>query len=111
VLVLIYGSMAGLVAGVCLAGLGLGVASVAGTAIGTDVPESLGGTASGVLNTGAQLGTAIGVAALLLLASAIADSSTGTVVAWAAIAVLAGLTTVALLTRSGSTERADMLTR
>jgi MFS family permease len=111
VLVLTYGSMAGLVAGVCLAGLGLGVASVAGTAIGTDVPESLGGTASGVLNTGAQLGTAIGVAALLLLASAIGDSGTGTVVAWAAIAVLAGLTTVALLTRSGTTERADMLTR
>lgn len=106
VLVLTYGSIAGLVAGVCLTGLGLGVASVAGTAIGTDVADSLSGTASGVLNTGAQLGTAIGVAALLLLASTFAEPGTGTVVAWAAIAGLAGLATVALLTRSGAARRA-----
>jgi len=105
-LALTYGDMAGLVAGVCLAGLGLGVASVAGTAIGTDVPDTLSGTASGVLNTGAQLGTAIGVAALLLLASTFAEPGTGTVVAWAAIAGLAGLTTFALLTRSGATQHA-----
>jgi MFS family permease len=106
VLALTYGAMAGLVAGVCLAGLGLGVASVAGTAIGTDVSDDLSGTASGVLNTGAQLGTAIGVAALLLLASVFAEPGTGTVVAWAAIAVLAAVTTLALLTRSGATQRA-----
>jgi hypothetical protein len=59
-----------------------------------------------VLNTGAQLGTAIGVAALLLLASAFAEPGTGTVAAWAAIAGLAGLTTLALLTWTGAVERA-----
>ena len=60
-------------AGVVVAGIGLGVASVAGTAIGTDVAEALSGTASGLLNTGAQLGTALGVAALLLLAPSVAS--------------------------------------
>ena len=100
VLVLTYGSIPALVAGVCLAGVGLGVASVAGTAIGTDVAGDLSGTASGVLNTGAQLGTALGVAALLLLAAAFAEPSTGTVVAWAAIAGLASVTTAGLLARA-----------
>jgi hypothetical protein len=37
--------------------------------MGTRVPERLQATASGVLNTAAQLGTAVGIAALLLLAS------------------------------------------
>jgi MFS family permease len=105
-LVLTYGSVAGIVAGVCVAGIGLGVASVAGTAIGTDVPDNLSGTASGVLNTGAQLGTAIGVAALLLLAAAIAGS--GAAVAWAAAAALAGLTAMSLLARTGMEERVDV---
>jgi len=59
-LVLTYGSVAGVVAGVAVTGIGLGVASVAGTAIGTDLADTLSGTAGGVLNTGAQLGTAVG---------------------------------------------------
>jgi MFS family permease len=103
-LVLTYGSIAGLVAGVLLAGAGLGVASVAGTAIGTDAPDTLSGIASGVLNTGAQLGTAIGVAALLLLAASINRPWPGTAVAWAVAAGLAGLTALVLLTR-GSASR------
>jgi hypothetical protein len=41
-----------------------------------------------------------------VLASAFAEPGTGTVVAWAAIAGLAGLTTLALLTRARATERA-----
>ncbi|MEU8234286.1 MFS transporter [Actinoplanes sp. NPDC048967] len=103
-LVLTYGSVAGVVAGVAVAGIGLGVASVAGTAIGTDVADDLSGTASGVLNTGAQLGTAVGVAALLLLAATVGGS--GTAVAWAVAAGLAGVTGVILLTPASLRSRA-----
>lgn len=62
-------SFPGTVAGLTLLGAGLGLSSVAFNDIGTDLPEEEVATATGVLNTGAQLGTAIGVAALLLLAS------------------------------------------
>jgi len=91
-LVLTYGGVAGIVAGVSVAGIGLGAASVAGTAIGTDVADALEGTASGVLNTGAQLGTAVGVAALLLLAD-----GAGAAAAWAVAAALAAFTALTLL--------------
>ncbi|WP_433730217.1 MFS transporter [Actinoplanes sp. CA-051413] len=103
-LVLTYGSVGGVVAGVAVAGIGLGVASVAGTAIGTDVADTLSGTASGVLNTGAQLGTAVGVAALLLLAATTGGS--GTAVAWAVAAGLAGVTGLILLTPASLRSRA-----
>jgi hypothetical protein len=93
--------VAAIVTGVSLAGTGLGVASVAATAIGTDVPESLSGTASGVLNTGAQLGSAIGVAALLLLASAVGRPGAGTAVAWAATAGIALTAGLVLTVRGG----------
>ncbi|RSM74121.1 hypothetical protein DMB66_01420 [Actinoplanes sp. ATCC 53533] len=76
---------------------------MAATAIGADVADSISGTASGVLNTGAQLGTAIGVAALLLLAAGVA----GTAVAWAVAAGLAGLTALALLPRAGAARVAE----
>jgi hypothetical protein len=66
---------------------------VAATTLGTTVPEVLRGTASGIINTAAQLGTAVGIAALLL----IADATTGApgpgtgapVIAWAAAAAIA----------------------
>jgi hypothetical protein len=45
---------------VAAAGAGLGLYSVASTALGTTVPAKLRGTASGIINTAAQLGTAIG---------------------------------------------------
>ena len=52
-------------------GAGLGIASVASTQIGTDAAESgLRGVASGLLNSAAQVGTAIGVALLVPLAAA-----------------------------------------
>jgi predicted MFS family arabinose efflux permease len=51
-------------------GAGLGLSSVAATALGTAVGGRLQATASGLLNTAAQLGTALGIAALLLIASA-----------------------------------------
>src|SRR4051794_4084145 len=99
---LTYGSVAAIVAGVLLAGVGLGIASVAATAIGTDVADALSGTATGVLNTGAQLGTALGVAALLVLAAAVDHPWPGTAVAWAVAAALAGLTALVVLCRGGT---------
>jgi hypothetical protein len=76
-----------------VAGVGLGLAAVATTSLGTDVPEALRATSSGVINTSAQLGTAIGTALVLLVAAAttgVPDAGTATpVVAWAAPAVLA----------------------
>jgi MFS family permease len=59
-----------MVAGFVLTGLGLGVASVASTAKGTAaVPPARQGLASGVLNTAAQVGTALGLAVLVTIAS------------------------------------------
>jgi len=56
---------------VCVAagGAGIGLSSVAATRLGTSVPLPLRGTASGIINTAAQLGTALGIAALLLVAA------------------------------------------
>jgi MFS family permease len=58
-------------AGAALAGLGLGCASVASTARGTSaVEEDDRGLASGFMNTSAQVGTALGLATLISLATA-----------------------------------------
>lgn len=84
------GSIVGMVAGVTVTGVGLGVASVAATAVGTDVDGDLAGTATGLLNTGAQLGTALGVAGLLILAATVTGPISGTAVAWVVAAGLAG---------------------
>jgi predicted MFS family arabinose efflux permease len=51
------------------AGLGIGLSSVAATGLGTDVGVRWRGGASGIINTAAQLGTALGIAVLLLVAS------------------------------------------
>jgi predicted MFS family arabinose efflux permease len=58
------------VAALVVLGLGLGLSSVGCNDLGTDVPQSLVAAATGVLNTAAQLGTALGVAATVLVASA-----------------------------------------
>ena len=60
-------------------GAGLGIASVASTQTGTEAAEpAYRGVASGVLNSAAQVGTAVGVALLLPLAAAIGlDTMTG----------------------------------
>jgi MFS family permease len=50
-------------------GAGIGLSSVAATRLGTSVPVAARGTASGIINTAAQLGTALGIAALLLVAA------------------------------------------
>jgi MFS family permease len=76
-----------------LSGAGLGLASVAANGTGTDVPSALAGVAAGVLNTAAQVGTAIGVAAILLIAvvSGSGGPATGAGAGWIAGAVLAAL--------------------
>jgi predicted MFS family arabinose efflux permease len=84
---------------VAMYGLGLGLSSVAATTLGTDVPEALQGTASGALNTAAQLGTAIGVAAFLLVAFASTDTAVplgGNRLGWLAAAVSAAIGAVVL---------------
>lgn len=80
--------------GVAIAGLGIGISSVASTSIGISIPEPLQGMAAGAMNTAAQLGTALGVATLLLLVSVTTHSElplTGHKLGWAVAAVLAVL--------------------
>jgi predicted MFS family arabinose efflux permease len=54
---------------VAVGGAGIGLSSVAATRLGTSVPVAARGTASGIINTAAQLGTALGIATLLLVAA------------------------------------------
>ncbi len=54
---------------VAVGGAGIGLSSVAATALSTTVPAAARGTASGIINTAAQLGTAVGIAVLLLVAA------------------------------------------
>ncbi|KRE58635.1 hypothetical protein ASG70_17850 [Phycicoccus sp. Soil748] len=85
-------TVAGTVVGLAFLGAGLGASSVAFNDIGTDLPEHEVATATGVLNTGAQLGTAIGVAVLLLVAS---PGTYGPLPAEAVAILLAALVTLA----------------
>ena len=70
--------------------------------MGTDVDDASRATASGLINTSAQLGTAIGTALVLLVAAAttgVPDATTGTpVIAWAGAAALACLGAARLAT-------------
>ena len=91
---------------VCMAaaGFGIGMSSVATTTLGTSVPLRSRGTASGVINTTAQLGTAIGIAVLVLVATATtgapAADTARPAIAWAvAAAVAAGGATAFALSR------------
>ncbi len=89
---------------VAVAGAGLGLASVAATTLGTAVPEALRGAASGIVNTAAQLGTAIGIAVLLLVAAATtgAPGVRAPVIAWAAAAVIGAMGAIAFCWRRRS---------
>jgi MFS family permease len=78
-----------------LMGAGLGAASVASTRIGMGADGR--GVASGVLNTAAQLGTAIGLAVIVPPAAAL-----GFEWGWAACAALALSSSVATLRAAGS---------
>ncbi len=101
-LALTVGTLGGVVAGAVAVGAGLGIASVAATTIGTDVPEELSGSATGLLNTGAQLGTAIGVAALVTVAASVSGRA-GTALAWSLAAAAAAVTGVVMFRRSRRT--------
>jgi MFS family permease len=73
-------------------GVGLGVSSVAANASGTDVGASVQAAAAGALNTAAQLGTALGVAAVLLLSAATDRAALplrGPALGWAGAALIA----------------------
>jgi MFS family permease len=76
-----------------VAGAGIGLSSVATTGLGTDVETHWRGSASGIINTAAQLGTAIGVAVLLLIAAATtgtpARGTPAPAIAWTVAAAVA----------------------
>lgn len=74
--------------GMAMTGFGIGVSSVAATALGTSVSESIAGSASGILNTGAQLGTVVGTALVVAIA-AISSSIWGWGIAFALAACAA----------------------
>jgi MFS family permease len=79
-------SEAALVAWAVLAGLGLGAASVAATTLGASaVPEPDRGAASAVLNAAAQLGTAAGIPALVLIAGSSGFAAAAALAACAAV--------------------------
>jgi MFS family permease len=75
------------------AGAGIGLSSVAATGLGTDVEPRWRGGASGIINTAAQLGTAVGIATLLLVAAATsgtpAPDTSPPRIAWAVAALAA----------------------
>lgn len=65
------GRLVPFLAGLALAGLGLGLASVASTAEGTaEATETTSGLIGGLLNAAAQIGTAVGIAVLLAVPGA-----------------------------------------
>jgi MFS family permease len=72
------GYLAHLLPSFVVVGSGLGLASVGSTIAGTSaVAGNAQGLVSGILNTAAQLGTALGLAALVTVASARTDALTG----------------------------------
>jgi MFS family permease len=88
---------------VAVGGAGIGLSSVAATGLGTSVAGADRSTASGIINTAAQLGTALGIAVLLLTA-AVTTGAPGTrcpapAVAWALAAGIS-LTAAAAFLRS-----------
>jgi MFS family permease len=77
------------------AGAGIGLSSVAATGLGTDVEPRWRGGASGIINTAAQLGTAVGIATLLLVAAATSGTPAPGLppprIAWAVAALVAAV--------------------
>ncbi len=93
------GSAWGLPLTVAAGGFGIGLSSVAATSLATTVPTEVRGTASGIVNTAAQLGTALGIAVLLLIAAittgAPAKDTSAPTIAWvfgAAVSLTGALT-------------------
>jgi MFS family permease len=88
-----------------VSGLGIGLSSVAANTVGTDVRAEHRGAAAGILNTAAQLGTALGVAAAVLIADVTDQADLplrGAPLSWAiAAALAAGAALVALWRNRG----------
>jgi len=93
----------GVACSTALAGAGIGIASVPATSLGTDVAGRHRATASGLVNTGTQLGTAVGTAVLLLVAATTTRIPSATTPpprpAWALATGLALLGAVVFATR------------
>ena len=91
-LILAAASPWGLPVCVAVGGAGIGLSSVAATGLGTSVAATARGTASGIINTAAQLGTALGIAVLLLVAAMTtgvpAHGTPAPAVAWAVAAMV-----------------------
>jgi MFS family permease len=86
-------SLAAFLAGLALSGVGLGVASVASTAHGTaDADDVTAGLISGLLNAAAQIGTAVGIAILVVTATQWSDTA-GALLLAAALALAAAVAT------------------
>jgi MFS family permease len=93
-----------------VSGLGIGLSSVAATSLATDVAPRLQGTAAGVVNTAAQLGTALGVAAVLLVATTTEGTPfplAGTPSGWLVAATAAAAAAVMLRRAAGAAWRAE----
>ncbi len=103
-LIIVPDRYVGVAISMALAGAGIGMASVPATSLGTDVPHAFRATASGLLNTGTQLGTAVGTALLLLITAATTGMpAAGTAAprpAWAVAAGLALLGTIIFASRA-----------
>jgi MFS family permease len=91
----------------CMAGVGVGIglSSVAATSLGTDVAERYRAAASGLINAAGQIGTAIGVAVVLLIAAATtgtpARGTPAPTIAWGIAAILAAGGAAAFVTLGG----------
>ncbi len=88
-----------------VSGLGIGLSSVAANTIGTDVREEHRGAAAGILNTAAQLGTALGVSAAVLVAGVTARADLplrGAPLSWALASALAASAALLALARTRS---------
>jgi MFS family permease len=96
-------------AAIALAGAGNGLGAVAAYALGTSVPDDWQGSASGLLNTAAQIGTAVLVAVAVAVGTA--ASGSGSLDERAAWLVVCGTSivviTAVLLASRSSTRDAD----
>jgi len=93
-------SVPGLAIAIGVAGLGLSWAALTSTSTAMQsVPGERQGTASGAINTAAQIGTALGVATLLTVSSVAGgdDERFGFTIAFVAAAILAALYALTLL--------------
>jgi MFS family permease len=94
-----------LIAARAIDGLGLGIAAVTATTLGTSgAAEATRGFAAGLINTATQLGTALSIALLVPLAAGPSDAIAGLRLAFAgtaAITVAGGAAVLALLRSAG----------